>query len=406
MLAELFPKYHLRYQQSPFVVDLEAFASWLHAVGYSRENTRDHLFRLRSTLERIAGLSAGMVFTEIQLEQMFTVAGCPALYRGTQHAFARFLSSRGRLIVAEPDHQFAALLVAYRQHLAEMRGFAASTVQQHEGSVSEFLSRSLPREKGLDELTREDLERYLQSKSKEVTRQTMQHIVARLRAFLRHCRHRGEIAAALEHIDTPRAYRGELPPRALDWQLVLRLLASVDRASRSGWRDYAILHLMAYYGLRPSEIATLNLTSIDWTAKTLSVEQCKTRTILVLPLADRTLDLLRHYLRRGRAAGVHPDLFLRARSPAGGLTHYAVGNIFERRAHLSGLPLHGNSAYGLRHAFAMRLLRRGVGVKAIGDLLGHHSLESTCVYLRIDTTMLRTVALPVPAIERGSRRQK
>jgi site-specific recombinase XerD len=46
----------------------------------------------------------------------------------------------------------------------------------------------------------------------------------------------------------------------------------------------------------------------------------------------------------------------------------------------------------------MRLLRRGVGVKAIGDLLGHHSLDSTCAYLRIDVDMLRTVALPVPTL--------
>jgi site-specific recombinase XerD len=53
----------------------------------------------------------------------------------------------------------------------------------------------------------------------------------------------------------------------------------------------------------------------------------------------------------------------------------------------------------------MRLLHRGVGVKAIGDLLGHHSLESTCVYLRIDTDILRAVALSVPRIERGSRGQ-
>ncbi len=46
----------------------------------------------------------------------------------------------------------------------------------------------------------------------------------------------------------------------------------------------------------------------------------------------------------------------------------------------------------------MRLLSRGVGIKAIGDLLGHRSLEATCVYLRIDADMLRTVALPIPFI--------
>jgi len=46
----------------------------------------------------------------------------------------------------------------------------------------------------------------------------------------------------------------------------------------------------------------------------------------------------------------------------------------------------------------MRLLRRGVGIKAIGDLLGHRSLEATSVYLRIDIDMLQPVALPVPRI--------
>ena len=49
----------------------------------------------------------------------------------------------------------------------------------------------------------------------------------------------------------------------------------------------------------------------------------------------------------------------------------------------------------------MRLLDRGVGVKVIGDLLGHHTLESTCVYLRLQTGTLREVALPLPAATVG-----
>jgi site-specific recombinase XerD len=44
----------------------------------------------------------------------------------------------------------------------------------------------------------------------------------------------------------------------------------------------------------------------------------------------------------------------------------------------------------------MRLLEREVGVKAIGDLLGHHSLEATSVYLRLHVDALRDVALPLP----------
>lgn len=58
---------------------------------------------------------------------------------------------------------------------------------------------------------------------------------------------------------------------------------------------------------------------------------------------------------------------------------YAVTDIFTKRTDESGLPINGHSAYSPRHAFAMRLLARGVGLKAIGDLLGHRCLGTMCL---------------------------
>ena len=153
---------------------------------------------------------------------------------------------------------------------------------------------------------------------------------------------------------------------------------------------------MAHYGLRPSEIVALRLSSIDWDAKTLCVEQCKTRSVLLLPLMPRTLALLRRYMAVGRPRSVHAHLFLRVRDPAGPLMHTAVGNVFRKRAGRIGIPLDRYSPYSLRHGFAVQLLTRGVGIKAIGDLLGHHTLESTQLYLRLESDALRAVALPVP----------
>jgi len=101
-------------------------------------------------------------------------------------------------------------------------------------------------------------------------------------------------------------------------------------------------------------------------------------------------------LRCGRPSNARPELFLRQRSPVGPVTHYTVCDVYTKRARDSGQPLQGTSSYCLRHAFAMRLLTRGVGIKIIGDLLGHRTLESTCVYLRLQTETLREVALPVP----------
>ena len=78
------------------------------------------------------------------------------------------------------------------------------------------------------------------------------------------------------------------------------------------------------------------------------------------------------------------------------MTRGALSEAFRRQVERSGLPLGDHSPYGLRHGFAMRLLERGVGLKAIGDLLGHNTFESTAVYLRLNTEALRDVALPAP----------
>lgn len=150
----------------------------------------------------------------------------------------------------------------------------------------------------------------------------------------------------------------------MPWTAVRTLLASIDRRSKSGWRDLCVLHLVAYYGLRPSEVVDLRLDSIDWQAKVLHVRQRKTRSDLKLPLAASTLELLRQYLEHGRPGRDMDlaELILKARCPYGRLERTAVGDIFEKRCREASLP-YKSHVYRLRHTFAMRLLTRGVGVK-------------------------------------------
>lgn len=405
MLREFFPKGYARYERSGFAQDLEDFGAWLKATGYSRQRARCHLFRLRVSLEGSTQGKPRAAYTVAQLETAFDVARVgdrqSILYRATRRAYQRFLFSQGRLVAVPIDTQFAALRHRYRQELLDLRGLSPETIKQHERTISDFLSRMLPEGRPLDSLTSGDIDRYLALKGQTVGRHRLQHVVAHLRAFLGFCRANGQIHQPLEVIDTVRIHGDELPPRALAWPRVQALLHSIDRSSRSGWRDYAILHLMAHYGLRPNEIVSLRLDSIDWNTKILKIEQRKTRSTLALPLADRTASILRSYLLCGRPDSSHPQLFLRARCPAGTLSRHAIADIFEKRAALSGLSTDGYSAYSLRHAFAMRLLKRGVGLKAIGDLLGHRDLTSTCQYLRLQLDMLREVALPVPVQRRA-----
>jgi len=397
MLEQLFPKYHRRYAASPHAKELRAFAHWLDEVGYGRDPAHDHVRRLREALDH-KGSEFPADIDRAGLDDLFAPLPDVALYRATRQTFGRYLDARGRLL-AQPDRRpHATTLVAYEDQLRSVRGLSASTVAQHLATIQAFLHEALANGSPISALTRECIERHLVKTGQRISRQSLQHWVARLRAFLRFCHANELLPQALDAIDTPRVYRDELPPRALPWNTIIELLRSIDRHDAVGWRDYTILHLMSHYGLRPCEVASLRLDAIDWQAGTLRVEQRKTHSVLLLPMADRTLRIIKRYLFEGRPGSDRPELFLRARGPAGPMKHYAVGNIYQARAARSGLDLRGTSAYCLRHSFAMRLLERGVGIKAIGDVLGHRGLESTCVYLRLQLDALRDVALPVPRV--------
>ena len=207
----------------------------------------------------------------------------------------------------------------------------------------------------------------------------------------------GEVAPGLDAcIDQPRVYRGEQIPRALPWQTVQTLLAAIDRTTAMGRRDYAMFLLMATYGLRASEVTAVHLDHIAWRARQFRVLRSKTQTPIVLPLTLEVGAALLDYLRHVRPSCAHREVFLRVRKPCGPLRPTGVGEAFQGWRRRSALGIPDGGAHCLRHSLALHLLRQGTSLKAIGDLLGHRSMESTCVYLRLHVDDLRAAALDLP----------
>jgi integrase/recombinase XerD len=91
------------------------------------------------------------------------------------------------------------------------------------------------------------------------------------------------------------------------------------------------------------------------------------------------------------------EIFLRCITPAGVLKPTAITEAFQAWSRRSGLQIPFRGVHCLRHSYALHLLRSGLSLKTIGDLLGHRSLESTSVYLRLATEDLRDVPLCLPA---------
>jgi len=320
---------------------------------------------------------------------------------GTVHALERYLDARSFLPSPRPSppSRSDALLADYKRFLEDVRGLSHSTITGHLCTISCFLKHEgyefAPSQ--LVELKACDVETFIIHLGKQHCRASLQHEAAHLRGFLRFGAASGTLPPGLDaHIDTPRLYRLEQLPRALPWESVCALLASIDRSTPMGMRDYAMLFLIATYGLRACDIRTLRLEDIRWRQGEIRVAQRKTGQPLVLPLTDAVGDVLVQYLRNGHPQAPFRQLFLRVRAPMGPLGHTGVNDAFEGCVKRSGLELPFTGIHCLRHSYALHLLRQGTSLKTIGDLLGHRTAESTCVYLRLAIEDLREVALDVP----------
>ena len=318
---------------------------------------------------------------------------------GTVRSLERHLDAQGLLPPHEPPGRTETLVNSYEAHLHDVRGLARRTVAQHRFAAGQFLQHLDYEENPsrLSTLAATDIERFIRTNGMRVSRAYLQHVVARLRSFLRFLAVSGAVVPGLDaQIDTPRLYRGEQLPHSLPWETVRAFLTSIDRASRCGLRDYTIFLLIMTYGLRASEIVSLTLDDIDWRAGRIRVSQRKTRCPLVLPLTDEVGACLIQYLHQARPALPCRELFFREWAPAGVLKATAITDAFKRWSRRSSLNISFYGPHCLRHSYAVNLLRKGTSLKTIGDILGHQTAESTCVYLRLAVEDLRDVALPLP----------
>jgi integrase/recombinase XerD len=405
MLKKFFPMSFERYSSlvilGPIVDDM---TSWLWDHGYGCGSIMRAIWTLpyiEATLRR-RGVRRFNKITESDL------AACgKGLVRrfpgrqGQTRSLERYLHARGLLKPAERKSTVATRhLAAYARYLETVRGAAAATIQRNSSTASEFLAHlKLEKHPGrLKTLTINDLEVFVKKISQRLSRASLQHIVGRLRSFLRFLAVTGATPQGLDRqIDTPRVYREEQLPGTLPWETVQTFLDSIDRSSLVGRRDFTMFLLMATYGLRASDIVALTLEDIHWRAGKISISQRKTGTIIDLPLTDAVGTALHRYLKDAPPPPPLRQIFLRVKAPIGTLKTTAISRAFRVWARRGQVDIPGRgSCHRIRHSYAVFLLRKGTPVKTISDLLGHRTLESTWTYLRLAIEDLRDVALPVP----------
>jgi integrase len=162
---------------------------------------------------------------------------------------------------------------------------------------------------------------------------------------------------------------------------------SVDEVARF-WssfrnaRDLAIVGLMLLHGLRSVEVIALNRDDVLLSEGQLRVRG-KGNKLRLLPLAPETTQLLDHYLCVERPDPCSSALFVVLKGPARGqrITPAGLRSLFRYHRHTTGVQL--ANPHRFRHTFASDMVRAGISLPALMQLMGHADIETTMHYVKV-----------------------
>jgi integrase/recombinase XerD len=316
--------------------------------------------------------------------------------------FVEFLRREGAIAtekrVARPLTPTDRYAEAYAQYLHDTRALARPTIVNYVPFIRVFLrDRFGDGPVKLASLTAADVVRFVRRQAPQLHLKRAKLLTSALRSFLRYARYRGAVTRDLAAA-VPAVANWSMPaiPRAIEADHVHRVLASVNRRTATGRRDYAILLLLARLGLRSGEVAGLELDDLDWDAGHMSIRG-KRGHRTTLPLPADVGAAVAAYLRHGRPRSASRRVFLRSKAPVRGfLSQCAVGSIVRHALHRADVQAPTQGAHQFRHALATQMLRRGASLAEIGEVLRHRRVQTTTIYAKVDLSALRTLALPWP----------
>jgi len=195
---------------------------------------------------------------------------------------------------------------------------------------------------------------------------------------------------------TDRMEKLKTPPLRLPTTLSLpeieRLLLAPLPQTAEGLRDRAMLETMYGCGLRVSELVNLKLNDVDTRAGLVRPfgKGSKERQV---PLGDGVRDSLAAYLAAGRAKLLErkpPTPFLFVTRQGGPMTRQHFLTLVKTYAQQAQIAKN-ISPHVLRHSFATHLLAGGADLRAIQEMLGHASVQTTQRYTHVDVARLREV---------------
>ncbi len=288
-------------------------------------------------------------------------------------------------------------LARYRRYLTVERGLGEATARGYVDAVRPFLHRCVSVDGvtlDLQGLGEADVTAFMVARCAEQSCRPAQLTATALRSLLNFLHVTGAIARSLmTAVPSVAGRRLAKLPRSLDPDDVQRLLATCDRRTLAGCRDFAVITTLARLGLRVAELVNLRLDDLRWRAGEVVIHG-KGHRVERMPFPTDAGNAIAAYLRQRPTRALGRTVFVRLIAPLGRLSTTAMTQIVAAAAKRAGLGrIH---AHRLRHFAATQLLSAGASLPEIQQFLRHARLQTTAIYTKVDYDTLRTIARPWP----------
>jgi site-specific recombinase XerD len=148
------------------------------------------------------------------------------------------------------------------------------------------------------------------------------------------------------------------------------------------FRDLALVGLMLLDGLRSCEVLALQLADLELAGARMCVRG-KGNKQRLLPLPREIVDVLERYLRLERPRSNSPALFVSLKGRSRGLPMTPAGLRSLFRHHRAGSHIPQANPHRFRHTFGADMVRDGVSLPALQQLMGHAQIRTTMIYAQL-----------------------
>lgn len=281
------------------------------------------------------------------------------------------------------------IIIKYRQYLKLEKSLSENTVMAYTSDLDKLIQYLKEENINIMDVSLDDLENFAADlRDIGIHPRSQARILSGIRSFFHFLLIEDYIQQdPSELLESPQI--GKHLPDILSVDEIDNLINAIDRSTKEGQRNCAILETLYSCGLRVSELCNLRISDLYLDEGFIKVEGKGSKQRLV-PISPKAIKEIKNYFLTRSDGLIKPEFedYVFISRFGKNISRIMVFHIIKELADKIGLKK-SISPHTFRHSFATHLLEGGANLRAIQSMLGHESIGTTEIYTHIDRVRLR-----------------